>query len=391
MRRLEGRVQPYAWGSTDFIPELLGVEPTGEPQAELWLGAHTSAPAMVDGQPLDAVIAADPKGTVGEKSVQHFGPLLPYLLKVLSASKPLSLQAHPTRAQAEAGFGAEQEAGVALDAPTRTYRDDWPKPEMLCALVKTQVLCGFREPAETYALFEALGVPSALELVQPLRDGGAESLKKVFQDILRLGEDERAVVGEVVEATGRVDDQDDLGLFADTAQRLGGAYPGDPGVLGALLMNRVTLEPGQATFLGAGNLHAYLEGSAVEIMANSDNVLRGGLTSKSVNVEELLKILDFTPGFPGFVPCTEGPAGVWSYEPYAEEFALWRLVPGGATAPVPNGHTARVVLVTEGEFMLQSGSEQLELARGRSAFLSAGEEATLEGRGLAFVAGPGIG
>jgi mannose-6-phosphate isomerase len=162
-------------------------------------------------------------------------------------------------------------------------------------------------------------------------------------------------------------------------------------VLGALLMNRVTLEPGQATFLGAGNLHAYLEGSAVEIMANSDNVLRGGLTSKFVNVEELLKILDFTPGFPGFVPCTEGPAGVWSYEPYAEEFALWRLVPGGATAPVPNRHTARVVLVTEGEFVLQSGSEQLELARGRSAFLSAGEEATLEGRGLAFVAGPGIG
>ena len=391
MKRLEGKVQPYAWGSTDFIPALLGVEPTGEPQAELWLGAHTSAPALVDGQPLDEVIAADPKGTVGEKSVEHFGPLLPYLLKVLSASKPLSLQAHPTRAQAEAGFGAEQEAGVALDAPTRTYRDDWPKPEMLCALVKTQVLCGFREPAETYALFEALGVPSALELVQPLRDGGAEGVKQVFRDILRLGEDERAVVGEVVDACGQVDDQGDLGLLADTAQRLGGAFPDDPGVLGALLMNRVTLEPGQATFLGAGNLHAYLEGSAVEIMANSDNVLRGGLTSKFVNVEELLKILDFTSGFPGFVPCTEGPAGVWSYQPYAEEFALWRLVPEGAAVAVPRTDSARVVLVTEGEFVLESDGERLELKRGQSAFLATDEKVTLEGRGNAFVAGPGIG
>jgi mannose-6-phosphate isomerase len=392
VKRLEGTVQDYAWGSTDFIPELLGTEPTGKPQAELWLGGHASSPSTVDGRPLNELIESDPEGTLGAASVDEFGPQLPYLLKVLSAAKPLSLQAHPTRAQAEAGFAADEEAGLAGDAPTRTYKDTWPKPEMLCALVETEVLCGFREPAKTYALFEALGVPSALALVEPLREGGAEQLEEVFGAILRT-EDASSLIGEVAQAADRIggDRDEALVLFARTAEELAGPYPDDPGVLAALLMNRVSLERNQAIFLGAGNLHAYLHGSAVEIMANSDNVLRGGLTSKHINVEELLKILDFTPGFSGFVDCLEHPDGVFAYRPSAPEFALWRLEPSGRTVPVPSVKSGRVLLVYEGSVVLSSSVEQLELGRGQSAFVPAGEDASLSGDGVVFVAGPGIG
>ena len=146
MQRLTGVIQPYAWGSRTAIPELLGVEPTGEPQAELWFGAHPLAPSSVDGEPLDKVVAHDPVGVVGRGSVEAFGPRLPFLLKVIAAAQPLSLQAHPSRDQAEAGYAREQAVGVPRDAPHRTYRDGWPKPELLCALVETEALCGFREP-----------------------------------------------------------------------------------------------------------------------------------------------------------------------------------------------------------------------------------------------------
>ena len=157
MERLAGVVQPYAWGSPTVIPELLGVEPSGEPQAELWFGAHPLAPSIAAGEPLDKVVDRDPEAVVGAASVDTFGPRLPYLLKVIAADRPLSLQAHPTRQQAEAGYAREEAAGVPRDAPHRTYRDGWPKPEVLCALRDTEALCGFRDPTETYALFDQLG------------------------------------------------------------------------------------------------------------------------------------------------------------------------------------------------------------------------------------------
>jgi mannose-6-phosphate isomerase len=394
MRRLAGVVQPYAWGSTDFIPELLGEEPTGEPQAELWLGAHSSAPSTVDGTRLDELIREDPEGTVGSVSVSRFGPLLPYLMKVLSAAEPLSLQAHPSRAQAEAGFAAEEEAGVALDAPERTFRDDWPKPEMLCCLVETEILCGFRAPDETYALFERLGVGSALTLVEPLRGGGAEELEQVFRAILRLGDRATELVAAVeagaaaLVAAGEGDDH--VYPFVQTARDLGRRYPDDPGVLAALLMNRVTLRPYEGTFLAAGNLHAYLKGSGIEIMANSDNVLRGGLTSKHIDVDQLLEVLDFTPGFPGLVEVVEEPPGVFCYRTPAPEFALWRLEPRSAALSVPKHAAGRVVLVTGGAAELTVGTEQLALARGQSAFLPAGEDVQLTGHATVFVAAPGV-
>ena len=393
IERLTGVIQPYAWGSLTAIPEFLGMEPTGRPQAELWFGAHPLAPSTVDGEPLEKVVAHDPVSVVGGASFEAFGPRLPFLLKVIAAAQPLSLQAHPSREQAEAGFAREQAAGIPRDAPNRTYRDGWPKPEVLCAMVPTEALCGFREPHATYELFQKLGVGNALELVKPLTDldEPAEArLATVFGRLLRLSPDQRSVITEVVQAAETLNQPNDLASFARTARELGQHYPGDPGVLAALLMNRVTLQPGDALYMPAGNLHAYLTGGGVEIMANSDNVMRGGLTPKYVNVDELLAILDFTPGFPGLITPVEESPGIWRYPTPAPEFALWRLETREGPIAVPAGTAGRIVLVTDGELRVKSAGQEVDLVRGDAALLTAGEEVAVTGQGTAFVGGPGV-
>jgi len=329
---------------------------------------------------------------VGRASVEAFGPRLPFLLKVLAAAQPLSLQAHPSRQQAEAGFAREQAAGIPRDAPNRTYRDGWPKPEVLCAMVETDALCGFREPQETYQLFEKLGVASALDVVKPLADADVPADKRlatVFGRLLRLSADQRSVITEVVQAA-EASSADNPESFTRTARELGRYYPGDPGVLAALLMNRVTLHPGDALYMPAGNLHAYLSGGGVEIMANSDNVMRGGLTPKYVNVDELLAILDFTPGFRGLITPVEESRGLWRYPAPAPEFALWRIETRGEPVNVPAGTSGRILLVTDGNVSVRSATQELDLVRGEAALLSAGEEAVVTGHGTAFVGGPGL-
>ncbi|MGI8459071.1 MAG: mannose-6-phosphate isomerase, class I [Propionibacteriaceae bacterium] len=397
IERLTGVVQPYAWGSTTALPRLLGVEPTGEPQAELWLGAHPLAPAQVGDRDLDEVVSEDAARVVGEASVAQFGPRLPYLLKVLAMAQPLSLQAHPSRSQAEAGWDRENDAGIARDAVERSYKDGWPKPEALVAIEPTEVLCGFREPAQTYALLARLGVPAALQLLAPLQhaahDGAAEALESVFGALLRLDRGTRRdVVDALVESAADADDRtDDLGLFARTATELARFYPGDPGILAALMMNRLVLDPYDALFLPAGNLHAYLHGLGVEIMANSDNVLRGGLTPKPIAVDELLSVLDFTPGVPQPVDVVEEAAGVFAYQTPAPEFALWRIEGTEIESILPGAGTGRVVLVTDGRATLRGVGRELVLSRGQSAFVSAREgETELVGAARTFVAAPGV-
>jgi len=393
MERLTGVIQPYAWGSRTAIPEFLGVEPTGEPQAELWFGAHPLAPSTVDGEPLDKLVAHDPVRVVGRASVEAFGPRLPFLLKIIAAAQPLSLQAHPSREQAAAGYAREQAAGVPRDAPQRTYRDGWPKPELLCAFVETDALCGFREPAATYQMFEKLAVDRALTLVATLADAdvpAAERLRVAFSRLLRLTPDERSVISELAQAAEAIQEPDDIASFARTASELNTYHPGDPGVLAALLMNRITLQPGDALFMPSGNLHAYLSGAGVEIMANSDNVMRGGLTPKYVNVDELLAVLDFTPGLRGLITPLEESPGVWRYPTSAPEFTLWRLEPHAESAAVPAAGSGRILLVTDGELTAMSTTTRLDLGRGEAALLSAGEEAAVTGRGTAFVGGPGV-
>ena len=198
------------------------------------------------------------------------------------------------------------------------------------------------------------------------------------------------MISEVAQAADAVAGSDDWASFARTACELNAYYPGDPGVLAALLMNRITLQPGDALFMPPGNLHAYLRGGGVEIMANSDNVMRGGLTPKYVNVDELLTILDFTPGLRGLITPSEESRGVWRYPTPAPEFALWRIEPRGEQVAVPAAGSGRVLLVTDGGLTATSATAKLDLVRGQAALLSAGEEAMLTGRGTAFVGGPGV-
>ncbi len=395
MKRLTGTVQNYAWGSTTAIPQILGQQPTGEPQAELWLGGHPSAPSRYGDTGLDRAIAEAPE-IVGSASVAQFGPRLPYLLKVLAAGRPLSLQAHPSREQAEAGFQRENALGIAQGAKERTYRDEWPKPEALCALGEFHALCGFREPEQTWELFSRLGIRKLTQVAAPLRDvGGSASLTQVFVDLLQLP-DAADLVRTVAHAAEACRDHDrGMGLLARTAVELDSHYPGDAGVLAALLLNRIELGENQAIFLPAGNLHAYLSGTGVEIMANSDNVLRGGLTPKHIDVGELRQIVDFTPGLPGLVARMEESPGVWRYATPAPEFTLWRVEatgPGqGALSELPGEGGGRVVLVVSGTLTVVSEQDELVLNRGESAFVTAQDRAvTVTGAGTAFVGGPGI-
>lgn len=388
MRQMTGTIQNYGWGTTDEIPRLLGTEPTGEPQAEYWLGAHATAPSTVDGEPLDQRIAANP-AIVGRASTERFGTVLPYLLKLLSANQALSLQAHPTRAQAEEGFARENAEGIALTDPKRTYKDSWPKPEMMLALTPFEALCGFRDPAQTVALFETLGVPEAEQMMNPLvmRAGGA-GLAEVFLDALTVTDERRQLVNEVVaKAVGHVDDEGEAGRFAATAVMLDESYPGDPTILAALMMNRITLQPGEAVFLPAGNMHAYVKGTGVEIMANSDNVLRGGLTPKHIDVDALVSCVDFEAEPVKLVQTEQVAPGLQRYLTPAPEFALWRLDGTGGQIDLPATDLGRTLLVVEGSF---TGHDGTELGKGRAAFIEAGEQASVTGSGLAFLAAPGV-
>jgi mannose-6-phosphate isomerase len=394
MLLLQGTIQRYPWGTTDAIPTLLGQPVDGGPVAEYWLGAHPLAPATAGGEPLNQLIAADPS-ILGEATRERFGDGLPFLMKVLSARHALSIQAHPSREQAEEGYEREQAAGVAMDAPERTYKDNWPKPEILIALGEFHTLSGFRDPYKTEALFAALGVASDLaSVIGPLTERrGRAALEEVFLDVLSLAGD-RAKMSELVCAAAmqHKNDPGEVGEFARTVIELDEVFPADPGVLAALLMNRVVLQPGEAVYVPAGQMHAHLRGTGIEVMANSDNVIRGGLTPKHVDVAELIKVVDFEPRDPVITRPTPVGAGVEHYETGCPEFDVWRLSGTGA-APVglPGTGSARVLLVVSGTIEVAGSGSTTTLAAGQSAFLAADEsDVTFTGEGMAFLSSSGV-
>lgn len=394
MHLLQGTVQHYAWGTTDAIPALLGTEPDGTPHAEYWLGAHAQAPSKVGDTTLDALISSDPS-ILGDKVRGTFGDDLPFLMKVLSARHALSIQAHPSREQAEVGFARENAAGIPQDAPERVYSDDWPKPEILVALDEFETLSGFRDPMSSAALFSALGVSEDLgSLLAPLteRKGGA-ALAQVFLEVLSLEGNRAEVIDLVVAAAMRhASDSGPVGDFARTAVELDAVFPGDRGILAALLMNRVKLQPGEAVYVPAGHMHAHLKGTGIEVMANSDNVIRGGLTPKHVDVRELVAVVGFDPAEPDVVRPDPVRPGVERYSVPCPEFGVWRVRPQQSQEPVvlPGRKSARIVFVVEGSLTLQDGESSLRLARGEAAFLGASETGVLAtGDGLAFVSASG--
>ena len=270
MKFVAGVDKRYAWGDAEALPLLMGRPPDGWPLAEVWFGTHPGGPATV----------ADNRALgLAQPLVEVSGPL-PYLLKLLAAAEPLSLQAHPTAEQARAGFQREEAAGVT--GPERVYVDPYPKPEVVVALSPFQALCGFRPVDATVSFLRSIGSETD-DLADRLQTDGLEAL------VTHLMVDQPPLDG-IAAACGAHDDH-----AARWVAALAHSYPGDPAVGVALLLNHVALRPGQALYLAAGNLHAYLRGTAVEVMGASDNVVRGGLTAKHVDVVELLRTLDYTP------------------------------------------------------------------------------------------------
>lgn len=393
MEHLRGTMVHYPWGTFERLHELLGTTPDGRPLAEFWLGAHPLAPSALESATLDSVLAARPH-LLGEQSVAEFGHQLPFLMKVLSARHPLSLQAHPNRLQAEEGYAAEQRAGVPLNAPHRTYKDAWPKPEIMIALEEFHSLTGFRDPARTALLFHSLRAgPDVDHLMAPLTARGGEAgLQEVFLEFLALDEDRRDVVDAVLAAAvANRDEPGELGDLARTALELDDVFPRDPGILAALLMNRVILAPGEALYIPSGQMHAHLRGTGIEVMASSDNVLRGGLTTKHIAVDELLRVVDFSWGEPEILTGTETSPGIFDYPTHCHEFDVWRIEVGDPVT-LPNPIGARIALVTSGDVTLDDGRHTLELVSGDSVFLPADNPpVTAFGAGQVFLAAPGLG
>jgi len=343
MLPVTGVVQHYAWGDPVSIPELLGVPADGQPWAELWFGTHPGAPSTVaDGVPLSAV--------AGE---------LPYLLKVLAAGEALSLQTHPSAEQAASGFAREEVVGTARDAAHRVYRDAGAKPELICALTAFDALCGFRPVADTTALLRRIG---ALELVDALeRDGLRAAVAALYRGQLDPA--------PTIAACDQRDEPE-----ATLVRSLALQYPGDPSVAVTLLLHRVHLAPGEAIFLGPGNLHAYLHGVGVEIMGASDNVVRGGLTVKHVDVEELLAVLDISPLADPVVAATRHDDGWTSYDTPGTPFRLWRRDVNGQVHHVATGR----------ELLLCTAGSLGPLTRGQAVFVQQGEPIELNGTGTVF-------
>ncbi|WP_426592757.1 mannose-6-phosphate isomerase, class I [Cellulomonas sp. McL0617] len=383
MLRLTHSTQRYAWGSTTAIPDLLGTEQDGSPVAEAWFGAHSSAPAMAEtshgARRLDELIATSHVEVLGEGVIGRFGSTLPYLLKVIAAERPLSLQVHPRVERARAGYAAEDAAGVPLTAPDRNYRDPNHKPELVYALTQFEALCGFRAPRRAAELFAGLDVPLAKELHGILADEpSADGIRAVFEQLLHPST--RPSAEEVAEIAAACAERLAAGSPSPRSDRtvvlLQRAYPGDLGVVTSLLLNPVTLKPGEALFVPAGGVHAYLSGVAVEIMASSDNVLRAGLTPKHVDVPELLDNVDYVAAPPiRIAPETFHDATKVFYAPVDDFELSVTEVRDGAEHPLP-GRGPRIVLCLSGGVTLRSGSAgDLDLVQGQSAFVPASDGA----------------
>ena len=391
MEHLEGALRPYPWGSHTLIAQLRDEpSPSPQPQAELWFGAHPAAPATVNGQGLDEAIAADPAAALGKRVTEAHGGQLPFLVKLLAAAAPLSIQAHPSLEQAQEGFARENTEGIALNSPNRNYKDPNHKPELIVALTEFRALAGFRPVPDTAAFFAELGSAELDRYATLLPTDGEGDLRALFTTLISLPHQPRVELIESVQRAAEelVDQHSAPAWMVDAAEvylELNRAYPGDVGVLAALLLNVLTLAPGEAAFLRAGQLHAYLSGLGVEVMANSDNVLRGGLTTKHVDVPELVKVLDFSTLENPRAEAAPSHGGV-EFQLPVDSFAVRvHSLAHGETLVIDEDGPA-IVLCTSGEVR---GPDGFVLSQGNAAWAPASErevQLTAEGAAQVFVA-----
>jgi mannose-6-phosphate isomerase len=392
VRRMVNPVMLYAWGSRDAIATLQGRLATGVAEAELWMGAHPQAPSELacdDGpspilQRLDALIAADPVGVLGQRCFEQFGARLPFLLKVLAAEQPLSLQVHPDAEQARRGFAAEEAAGIDRLAPERNYRDPFGKPEMLVALTDFQVLQGFRPADEAAATLSALRVDGLDPLIEALQGGTPTG--EVFLRLIDWPADDCVRIVAEVSAACSASAADDV--FPWIA-RLAATYPGDPGVVGVLLLNHLTLRPLQGLYVRPGQIHAYLHGTGIEVLGGSDNVIRGGLTPKHVSTVELRAILSVDAAAPALVAPVASPDGAQTWPTPQPEFELRRQQISTLERLQLTGPS--VLLCLEGMLEIGESDSIVTLGPGESAFAFGDDDLAVAGSGVLVRANPGTG
>lgn len=387
-------VQEYAWGSYTAIPELLGnVSPAKTPQAELWMGAHPKASSMVkcDGnwKSLLELIGKNPHDILGEKVAEKFDNSLPYLFKVLAAAKPLSIQAHPSRDQAKRGFERENRVGIPLDAHNRNYKDDNHKPECICALSLLWALNGFRKISDIVGLMGKICPKGLKNELNNLRgEPNSLGLKNFFQAMMTMDRDrQKQIIADAITNAQKFIDDDQAYKWMINLHR---EYPADIGVFSPVLLNLICLKPGQAMFLRAGELHAYLDGVGIEIMANSDNVLRGGLTPKHVDVPELLKVLNFEEREVDILIPEESNNYESIYSSSAEEFILSVIsVKEGIIYNSPLDRSVEILLCADGNatFFDFGENDKIDIAGGRSVIIPAiVEKYSIEGKATLYKA-----
>ena len=388
MERLDGARQSYDWGSTTAIPEMLGLESDGAPWAEQWYGAHPAGPTrLADGRSLAALLASDPGRLLGEDVVRRFGPQLPFLLKVIAPDRALSLQVHPSLDQAVRGFERENTAGLAPDSPVRNFKDPNHKPEMVLALTRFEAVAGFRAPRRAAEVLGGLDSPLARRMRRTLRLNPTRfGIRQAFTELVST--DTRPQAAEMAELVAEISRR--LAEGRSPSRRVDAnvvemarAFPHDPGIAAALLLNPVTLRRGEALFVPAGSVHAYISGLGVEIMASSDNVLRAGLTTKHVDVPAMLACVDYVAA-PPVRPAPEylSRATRAYYAPVDDfELLVTTVVPRDGRVPVP-GRGPRILLGLEGTTTVTTSAGGTELSRGRALFVGADERAlAVEGEG----------
>jgi mannose-6-phosphate isomerase len=396
---LHGVVQHYDWGGYQFIPDLLGTEnATRQPFAELWIGAHAKAPSMVElaagEEPLDQLIAEAPEAILGHAAKAHFGGRLPYLFKILDVHKMLSIQAHPTLAQARAGFARENAEGIRLEASDRNYKDDNHKPEIGVALTEFWMLHGFRpleQIAETFGQTPELGAvmpdfPQRLAAAGHDHETRRRLLRELYSTVMTIPQEQVDLLLNPLLSrlqAKKTFDKDSADYWAVRAAEnfpLPGGHR-DRGIFSVYLLNLIHMQPGQGTFQPAGVLHAYLEGVNVELMANSDNVLRGGLTTKHVDVPELLNILTFEGGTPEVFDGQPVSAQERVYRTPAEEFELRRIALSAHSRYAGEAtYGPKALLVLHGSAKLTAATREVSLGRGAIVLVPSGTEFVLETR-----------
>jgi mannose-6-phosphate isomerase len=391
---LNNTVQEYAWGSYTAIPKLLGNDsPTNTPQAELWMGAHPKAPSKVklngEWMSLMKLIEKNPKDILGKVVAVKYNNRLPYLFKVLAAAKPLSIQAHPSQAQAKEGFIRENSLGITFDANNRNYKDDNHKPECICALTFFWALNGFRKISGILALLEKICPQGLKSDLNNLRvEPNSLGLKKFFQAIMTMGraQQNQIIADAIINAQKFTEDDQAYKWMID----LHNEYPADIGVFSPILLNLICLKPGQAMFLPAGELHAYLDGVGIELMANSDNVLRGGLTPKHVDVPELLNVLNFEERELDILSPIVSNECERIYSSCAEEFVLSVItLKRDLTCYSPTNRSVEILLCTDGEAIITDlgNNDKLAFDRGKSIIIpSAVKKYCIEGNATLYKA-----